>query len=143
MVPEQARNCTHHIMMHSSTNGQWYGLLATLDPGTRENWISKAIVDRLRLAVTNGLVSRWTTFNGQQLASGSTVYPTWCSEGQGISHVTEFHVVSDGPFDVLLGRNILSSREVSGLWDQNGINPVVMLVPSNETVGRFRPVDRF
>jgi hypothetical protein len=123
-------------MMHSTRNGQWYDLLATLDPGTTENWISRTIVDRLRLDVTNGLATKWPTFNGEELISRSMVTPTWCSEGQGVSHVTDFRIVDSGPFDVLFGRNILYSPEINCFQDEKGANPIVPLVSSLETVSR-------
>jgi hypothetical protein len=95
--------------MHSPRHGQWFGLLATLDTGTTENWITQTVVDRLGLIAKNGLITQWTTLNGQEVSSGSTVNPTWCRQGQDITHVADFRVVSTGPFDIIFGRNILSA----------------------------------
>lgn len=123
--------------MYSSKNGQWYPLLALLDTGTAENWISRTIVDRLRLDAANGKTTLWTTFNGTQLSSGSTVTPTWCSVGRGITHVTDFRVVSNAPFDVLFGKNILFSAEIMFFVEEAGCNPVLPLTSLELQVSGF------
>jgi hypothetical protein len=99
--------------VHSSFDGQWYGVIATHDTGSDENWISQEVVDRLRLEVTKGLVTKWKTFSGETNVSDSTVRATWCNSGTGISYANVFHVIPNAPFDVLFGRNLLFSGEVS------------------------------
>ena len=129
--------------MHSTRHALWYGLIATLDTGTTENWISQAIVERVGLDVSKGLVTKWTTFNGEQLLSGSTVASTWCSEGHPITHVTEFRVVYNPPFDVLFGTNLLFSPEINFFRDERGSHPIncfneerILLVTANPNVTR-------
>jgi hypothetical protein len=99
--------------VHSSFDGQWYGVIATHDTGSDENWISQEVVDRLRLEVTKGLVTKWKTFSGETNVSDSTVRATWCNSGTGISYANVFRVIPNAPFDVLFGRNLLFSGEVS------------------------------
>lgn len=110
--------------MHSTRHDKWYGLIVTLDTGTTENWISQAIVERLGFDVSKGLVTKWTTFNGKQILSGSTVAPTWCSQGHGITHVAVFRVVDNCPFDVLFGTNLLFSPEINFFKDERGSHPI-------------------
>jgi hypothetical protein len=102
-----------NINLHSTFDGQWYGVIATHDTGSDENWISQEVVDRLRLEVTKGLVTRWKTFSGETAVSDSTVRATWCNSGTGISYANVFRVIPNAPFDVLFGRNLLFSGEVS------------------------------
>ena len=123
--------------MFSSRNGQWYPLLATLDTETTESWISRSIVDRLGLDVTNDRTTIGTTVNGKQLSSGSIVTPTWCSMGRGITHVTVFRVVNNGPCDVLFGRNILFSPEINFFVEERGCNPILPITTPSPDVSRF------
>lgn len=101
-----------YINVHSNADGEWYGAVATLDTGSDENWISQDVVDRLRLKVFNGLLSKFKTFNGEIGESDSAVRATWSRHGRGTSHITFFRVVSNAPFDILFGRNFLLSGEV-------------------------------
>ena len=56
---------------------------------------------------------KWVTFDGQTFSSGEVVQPTWAVEGQSKSYLTAFRVAPrEAPFDVLFGRNFLSSGEV-------------------------------
>jgi hypothetical protein len=121
--------------VHSTSNGEWYGAIATLDTGSDENWISQELVDRLRLAVHKGLVTRWKTFNGETFASDSTVRATWCGSGAGVSHANLFRVVLDAPFDVLFGRNLILSGDINLSNMASECRPVLITVlPENETV---------
>jgi hypothetical protein len=116
--------------MHSPKFGKWYGMLATLDTGADENWISGAIVRRLGLEVTKGLTEQYQAVNGTEFSSCETVKPTWSGEGRGISHISKFRVQEKAPFDVLFGRNLLYSPEVGFFLRQEGLNPVLTIVTS-------------
>jgi hypothetical protein len=122
--------------MHSRKNG-WRGLIATLDTGTDDNWISEKVVDRLNLSVKSGLPVRYTTVDGRQISSGATVNPTWTIQGQSNTIVTEFRMApKEAPFDVLFGRNLLSSGEVD--FDSED-SPIQVLVPRKIKVSRITP----
>ncbi len=126
LYSSQAEKKYAYVNLHSTLDGQWYGIIATLDTDSDENWISQDIVDRLRLEVANGLVTKWRGFNGATVASDSTVRATWCNRGAGISYASVFRVVPNAPFDILFGRNLLASGEVSwgGCLDTRfGIGP--------------------
>jgi hypothetical protein len=123
--------------MHSRKNG-WRGLIATLDTGTEDNWICEKVVDRLNLSVKRGLPVVYSTFDGRKISSGATVKPTWAIQGQNTSIVTEFRVApKDAPFDVLFGRNLLSSGEVD--FDSED-SPIQVLVPRKIKVSRMTPL---
>ena len=106
-----------------SSSGSWQGLKAILDNGTEENWISKKACDRLKLPTKDGLRKVYTTFNGARISSAASTEVTWCLAGWGSSEVTVFRVAegSKAPFDVLFGRNIISSGEVDFWGQQNSI----------------------
>lgn len=112
--------------MHSPKLGTWFGLLATLDSGSNENWISATVVERLKLEVTKGLLQIYLNFEGSKVASGDVVQPTWNLEGRGVSHVTEFRVANNAPFDVLFGRNLLCSDNSSLYLGEEKLKPVLM-----------------
>ncbi|KAE9380253.1 hypothetical protein N431DRAFT_449044 [Stipitochalara longipes BDJ] len=101
------------ISMYSNAYGDWYGVIATLDTGSDENWVSQEVVDRLKLDVSKGLVCEWKTFNGHSFESDSSVKVTWCSRGRGTSRVNVFRVVPNGPFDVLFGRTFILSEQAN------------------------------
>jgi hypothetical protein len=116
-----------------------------LDTGSDENWISQEVVDRLRLDVHKGLVTRWKTFNGEAFASDASVRVTWCSRGRGLSYANVFRIVPNAPFDVLFGRNLIMSGEIN--WsDVNAERGTILTTIGDalpkETVGSipfFRP----
>jgi hypothetical protein len=112
--------------------GGWRALKAILDTGTEENWISQKIVDRLGLSVKKGLVTKWTTFDGREINSGSAVDPTWSLEKSSNTHQTRFHIApKEAPFEVLFGSNIIESGEVQFV---EGNNPIQVLASSKITV---------
>jgi hypothetical protein len=54
-----------------------------------------------------------TTFDGRTFSSGEIVQATWGIQGQSKTYDAVFRVApTDAPFDVLFGRNLLSSGEV-------------------------------
>ena len=111
--------------MYSAAHGEWHGVIATLDTGSDENWISQQVVDRLKLRVDKGLVSKWWTFSGKPFESDSMVRATWTGRQQGVSHVNVFRVVSNGPFDVIFGRNVILSEEVNMFNSDSGPSSVL------------------
>lgn len=116
--------------MHGK-NG-WKALKAILDTGAEENWISQKIVDRLGLAVKNGLTTKGTTFDGRPIKSGSAVDPTWCIENSSTTHQTRFHVApKEAPFEILFGSNLIESNEVQFF---EGKNPIQVLTKPKKTV---------
>jgi hypothetical protein len=124
-----------YINVHSTSDGQWYGVIATHDTGSDENWISQEVVDRLRLEVTKGLVTRWKTFSGETAVSDSTVRATWCNSGTGISYANVFRVIPNAPFDVLFGRNLLFSGEVSFYTEELKPGSVLIIIPPQKENG--------
>lgn len=124
-----------YINVHSTSDGQWYGVIATHDTGSDENWISQEVVDRLRLEVTKGLVTRWKTFSGETAVSDSTVRATWCNSGTGISYANVFRVIPNAPFDVLFGRNLLFSGEVSFFTEELKPGSALIIIPPQKEKG--------
>lgn len=106
--------------------GGWKGFLGTCDTGTMENWITEPIVRRLNLEIRGGFPIVTTTFNGQRLKSGNIVTASWHSIGITKTHESDFRVVEDGPFDVLFGRNLLSSPEINYFVNEVGENPALI-----------------
>ncbi len=53
------------------------------------------------------------TFNGEIVASDCTVRVIWCNFGSGISYASVFGIIPAAAYDVLIGRNLLLSREVT------------------------------
>jgi len=142
IAADQREKKYHCINMHSTNSGQWRGLIATLDTGTDENWISQKVVNRLGLKATKGLIiQNYKTFNGEIVSSGETVEPTWSSEGSGTSHVTVFRIVPDAPFDVLFGRNLLFSKEIHFFSEESGPDPTLVLTQVKIDVRKIRYPD--
>jgi hypothetical protein len=129
-----------NINVHSTSDGQWYGVIATHDTGSDENWISQEVIDRLRLEVTKGLVTRWKTFSGETAVSDSTVRATWCKSGTGISYANVFRVIPNAPFDVLFGRNLLFSGEVSFFTERLKPGSVLINVITVEKKGEHATI---
>jgi hypothetical protein len=76
-------------------------------------WICRNKVDQLNLHVKGGYNVKCITFDGRNFSSGEVVESTWGVDGQSKSHVTVFRIApKEAPFDVLFGRNFLSSGEV-------------------------------
>jgi hypothetical protein len=109
-----------------SAKGSWQGLKAILDDGTEGNWISKKVAERLNLPIKDGLPKDFTTFEGKRVSSVASTEVSWCLEGWSTTEITVFRV-ADGPktpFDVLFGRNIISSGEID-FWGES--NPIQVL----------------
>ena len=80
------------------------------------------MVDQLNLHIKGGYNVECTTFNGHTFSSSAVVQSTWGVEGQSKSHVTIFRIApEEAPFDVLFGRNLLSSGEVNFDTEENPI----------------------
>jgi len=121
--------------MYSPRSGNWHGLVAKLDSGSKENWIAQEIVDRLRLKVLRGTPKRYMTFNGEEVSSTATVKSTWCTKGDGNTHEHVFRVIEKAPFDVLFGTNLLDSDEIQWFLKETGSDPVLVLTQKEINVG--------
>lgn len=117
-----------------SANGSWQGLKAILDDGTEENWISKKASDRLNLRIKEGLRKDYTTFDGKRISSVASTEVSWCVEGSSTSETTVFRIAEGrAPFDVLFGRNLISSGEID-FWGES--NPIQVLTETDVKVCR-------
>jgi hypothetical protein len=121
--------------MYSPRSGNWHGLVAKLDSGSKENWIAQQVVDRLRLKVLRGTLKRYRTFNCEEVSSDATVKSTWCSKGDRNTHEHVFRVIEKAPFDVLFGTNLLDSDEVMWFSKKPGSDPVLVLTQKEVDVG--------
>jgi len=113
--------------MYSPRSGNWHGLVAKLDSGSKENWITQEVVDRLRLRVLRGTLKQYITFNGEDVSSDATVKSTWCPKGDRNTHEHVFRVIEKAPFDVLFGTNLLDSDEVQWFSKEPASDPVLVL----------------
>lgn len=116
-----------------SAKGSWQGLKAILDDGTEGNWISKKAADRLNLPITDGLRKDYTTFEGKRISSVASTEVSWCLDGWSTTEATIFRVAEgpNTPFDVLFGRNIISSGEID-FWGES--NPIQVLTETDVQV---------
>lgn len=72
------------------------------------------MVDRLKLDVKAGILREFALFHGRTLSSDETIETSWRLEGQIKSQGNIFRIAPpDAPFDVLFGRNLLSSGTVN------------------------------
>ena len=127
--------------MYSPRSGNWHGLVAKLDSGSKENWIAQEVVDRLRLKVLRGTLKRYKTFNCEEVSSTATVKSTWCTKGDGNTHEHVFRVIEKAPFDVLFGTNLLDSDEVQWFSKEPGSDPVLVLTQKKIDVGNHITVE--
>lgn len=95
-------------------------------------------MDQLNLHIKGGYNVKCTTFNGHTFSSGETVQPTWGVEGQSKSYVTVFRIAPrEAPFDVLFGRNFLSSGEVDFDSEANPVQITVQKTPEVWSLGLY------
>ncbi len=89
---------------------KFQGVIATLDTGTRLNWIDTSIVERLGLQSTGGVELEFIALNGQTFRSSETLDITWAIDGASTTSVNNFRVIPNAPFDVLFGYNYLEKH---------------------------------
>ena len=121
--------------MYSPRSGNWHGLVAKLDSGSRENWIAQEVVDRLRLKVLRGTPKRYMAFNCEEISSTAIVKSTWCAKGDGNTHEHVFRVIEKAPFDVLFGTNLLDSDEIRWFSKEPSSDPVLVLTQKEIDAG--------
>jgi hypothetical protein len=109
LPPQQPYPTDANINMHSPNKDEWLGIVAIIDSGTRENWISDRIVARLRLKIQGGTPIRFLTFNGEEYESDKVAKVTWRIEGVRKSEYTSFHIGENAPFDVIFGTNLVEA----------------------------------
>ncbi|QSZ36317.1 hypothetical protein DSL72_007443 [Monilinia vaccinii-corymbosi] len=131
-----------YITMHSPKIDSWQGLRAANDPGTDENWINSKIVARQRFPTQRGKAIRTMNFNGQVFKPVAKVTAAWMVQGRTISHETEFRVIDNSPFDVLFGRNLLSSPESNYFRDDGIDDTPILLVQSDISSQEQKEIDR-
>ncbi|CAG8973846.1 hypothetical protein HYALB_00005591 [Hymenoscyphus albidus] len=121
-----------NVNLHSPRKDEWFGIVAIIDSGTEENWISEAIVTEYQLREEAGNPICCTDFGGGRIESDRCVKLTWRRERAKKTERAYFHVGKDAPFDVLFGSNIV--RAAPALFRANTTEPALVLVqdmPSN------------
>ncbi|KAN0107816.1 hypothetical protein V8E51_007558 [Hyaloscypha variabilis] len=87
------------VSMFSPTHLKWYGLIAGVHGDYEENFISRNVVDRLRLPYASVPAPSWA--NGSETPS---VTATFTVARDQVSHYYPFHVVDNLDYDVCFGR---------------------------------------
>jgi hypothetical protein len=117
-LPGQTNPFRQPVYLHSHTNPTPITVLATLDTGTADNYISRRIVNRARLQTQPERVEQMTTFDGGRFeTSGQFAAVTWYGDGSSQTREDKFHVVEEGPFDILFGWQLLLSHEILNFND--------------------------
>ena len=101
------------LYVYSKDKGDWEPVIGTLDCGTRDEWISGHLLERLgsqeQVAVTPEV---FCDFQGQQFISTRAVKLVWCSAKRRETRASIFRVMDKGPFDLLLGSKFLFSNDI-------------------------------
>lgn len=121
-----------NVTVHSPSNDEWFGLLAMIDSGTQENWISQTIVIEYSLRAEGGMPIRGTGFGGGYIKSDRCVKLTWRKERAKKTERAYFHVGKDAPFDVLFGSNIV--RAAPHLFEDDTLEPTLVLIQNKVSV---------
>lgn len=97
--------------MFSPTHNKWYGLVVSIDAGSRDNFISQRSVDRLRLSSAPD-EDAWEHVNRHGLhpapAERLIVTATFRFSGSQNTHESQFYVTENVTSDVCFGKTSLS-----------------------------------
>jgi hypothetical protein len=121
-----------NINIHSQNKDQWFGLIAVIDSGTKENWISEDVKNRCDLKVVRGNLIRCATFNGQEFETDEVVTVTWRKEGVKKTEQAKFHIGRNAPFDVVFGSNIV--KDAPQLFRDIPKDPTLVLTQKDPKV---------
>ena len=108
------------VKMFSPNTGEYHDLLAKLDTGTDENWISQATLDLLKLKSRVVASAEFLTFNHKTFESNQEVSIIWWGFGSTITRETSFRVVANAPFKVVIGKNYLLKEGIVTIKRSNG-----------------------
>jgi len=126
----QAISRIQEVVIYAPRTAQWNAVIATLDTGATENWISQRIVDRCRLAIESGRSVQFLQFEGKTFESDKTVRATWRGQLGRKTQVAVFRVADKGsPFDVLFGWTFLSNEDCENFCPEPA-DPALVLVQS-------------
>jgi len=117
------------VEIYSESRTTWLPVIAFLDTGTSDNWISVRIIERGFFRPRYGQTIHYADFNGVHLQSDGVVDITWSGAGRAKSHEASFRVGREtAPFDVLFGLNILNSDEAGECLTTQLLDPNAVLV---------------
>ena len=98
--------------IYSKIKEKWLPIVAILDTGTDDNWISQDLVDRLGLNIKNGQQISAVDFSGQTINSTKIVHATWLSINSRQTRHTGFYVTRDAPIDLLFGKSFIFTEGI-------------------------------
>jgi len=114
--PELTRSPTvRAIKVYSRNKKKWFEFIAKFDTGTRENWITSAVVGLLEHTVVTGPRTQFTTFDGSVFNSSELVeHVLWHGDGEHArSRHTHFRMISErAPFQILFGSEFIFSQDL-------------------------------
>ena len=121
--------------MFSSTTGEYHDLLAKLDTGTDENWVSLAALNLLKLKSRDVASAEFLTFNHKTFESNQEVTIIWWGFGNTITRETPFRVVANAPFKVIIGKNYLLKEGIVTINRSNSAGILVKKVNKEGELG--------
>lgn len=89
--------------MYSPQNGKWHPLIASLDTGSAMNLIPKFTADRLGLHTPPIASHQYLMPSEGEVIATPRVSCTWQFPNTSRTYRSEFNVIPNAPFDVLLG----------------------------------------
>jgi hypothetical protein len=122
--------------MFSPTTGEYHDLLAKLDTGTDENWVSQATLDLLKLKSREVASAEFLTFNDKTFESNQEVSITWWGFGSTNTRETPFRVVANAPFKVVIGKSYLLKEGIITFKRNNDAFILVKKVNKEGELGR-------
>ncbi|KAL9029051.1 MAG: hypothetical protein Q9180_007076 [Flavoplaca navasiana] len=116
--PQDTDPTSAYICLQTGRNadGPWTTGIASLDSGTREQWVSDTFLDRF-----SGTDIEWVsleepdtyvTFSGTEFIATKGVIFTWHTQESRKTRKGVFRVVQNGPFDVIIGSILLFSEGI-------------------------------
>ncbi|MCJ1307124.1 hypothetical protein MMC25_000770 [Agyrium rufum] len=105
----KANNKVHPpIKLYSGPLDTWHPMIATIDTGCEDDWISWETVQNLGLEEEMqdpDPDDEFVTFSGESMSSVGVVYITWSADSTGKTNETAANVAENGPFSFLIGSN--------------------------------------
>ena len=88
---------------------RWRPAVASLVSGTQKNWVSSHVLKRFEKPemLTLSPPEKYSAFQGAEFTGTRAIWLTWHSDKSRKSHETLFRIVDDGPFDVVIGSDLL------------------------------------
>lgn len=102
------------MKINTGSSDRWESVIASLDSGVRKEWISGHILRRFTDIDEVQLPSLeiYDAFQGASYTASRGVWIRWHSDKNRISRRGLFRIVDNGPFDVIIGSDLLFSEGI-------------------------------